>query len=538
MREAGASEAEIRSYEASKMATLSKQERIQKSAEIRKARSLLFYQELKNRRRKKIKSRKYRKILKKQKEKNSRSLAELEEEDPEAGLAQRRRIEENRAEERMTLRHRNSRKWAKQMLRSGAAKDPEVRKALEEQLRKGEELRRKQLEESDEMSGEESIELSEDPNAPDLDNPAPGSLMAMKFMKKANERKKKEAAELLEQLREAEEEDGSSFETSEDESDISSEADAKKSDSSVKFEGNTTLITQVGSDASFKSSVIGKISAESPVGMALQRLRARQLKKRGRTTPNTSNGPSPVKKRVKIDERESKKKQQSALESLLMPADEEEGEEVKKRESNGVVHGGDDEVEEDQKGGFKLFQGASKAQKDLIRKAFAGDDVHRAFQQKKSELINENNPKKEEIEQKIPGWGDWAGEGVIPRKVYHDKRKRKRKGKGKGSKEISKGKSNRKDKGMSGIIISEKVDKKASKYKIERVPYPYTSIEQYERALSHPLGREWNTKTTFENLIKPSIQVKTGVFINPIEFNREAKLLASEQAEKKNKKKG
>jgi U3 small nucleolar RNA-associated protein 14 len=48
------------------------------------------------------------------------------------------------------------------------------------------------------------------------------------------------------------------------------------------------------------------------------------------------------------------------------------------------------------------------------------------------------------------------------------------------------------------IIISEKRDKKAGKYLVKDLPYPYTSKAQFERAMANLLGAEWNTRIAFQ----------------------------------------
>ena len=48
---------------------------------------------------------------------------------------------QERMEERMTLRHKNTSKWARAALKRGASLDSHTRKAVQEQLRLGQELR-------------------------------------------------------------------------------------------------------------------------------------------------------------------------------------------------------------------------------------------------------------------------------------------------------------------------------------------------------------------------------------------------------------
>ena len=83
-------------------------------------RTLLFYAEQKEKRAAKIKSKKYRKLRKKDKERHAEpalSLEQLDEFDPEAADEERMKLERQRAEERMNLRHKKGSKWAKQLMR-------------------------------------------------------------------------------------------------------------------------------------------------------------------------------------------------------------------------------------------------------------------------------------------------------------------------------------------------------------------------------------------------------------------------------------
>jgi U3 small nucleolar RNA-associated protein 14 len=67
------------------------------------------------------------------------------------------------------------------------------------------------------------------------------------------------------------------------------------------------------------------------------------------------------------------------------------------------------------------------------------------------------------------------------------------------------------------IIISEKKDKKAAKYMVTDLPYPYSSQAQYEKAMERPLGVQWNTRTAFQRATLPRVVKKPGVVITPLE---------------------
>jgi U3 small nucleolar RNA-associated protein 14 len=58
------------------------------------------------------------------------------------------------------------------------------------------------------------------------------------------------------------------------------------------------------------------------------------------------------------------------------------------------------------------------------------------------------------------------------------------------------------------VIISEKRDKKAVKYLVKDLPYPYTSKAQFERSMDTPLGPEWNTRIGFQRGVLPRVVKK------------------------------
>ena len=46
--------------------------------------------------------------------------------------------------------------------------------------------------------------------------------------------------------------------------------------------------------------------------------------------------------------------------------------------------------------------------------------------------------------------------------------------------------------------------------KVQSVPWPYTSREQFDKTNSTPVGRHWNTEATFQQMIKPKVTTGTG----------------------------
>jgi hypothetical protein len=83
----------------------------------------------------------------------------------------------------------------------------------------------------------------------------------------------------------------------------------------------------------------------------------------------------------------------------------------------------------------------------------------------------------------------------------------------------------RADFGKAHVIISEKRDKKAAKFLVQDLPYPYTSKAQFERSLENPLGKEWNTRIATQRATLPKVTKKVGCFFyfNSIGANKQNK---------------
>ncbi|KAA0716259.1 U3 small nucleolar RNA-associated protein 14 -like protein A [Triplophysa tibetana] len=151
--------------EASLMA-MSLEEATIRRAELQKARALHSYYEAKAKREKKIKSRKYHRIQKKAKRKEF--LKQFEERmttDPTGALEDLKKMEMSRMEERMSLKHQNSGKWAKSKAIM-AKYDESARKAMQEQLQINKDLTQKIVTVSDDE--QETPEESE--TVPDFVN--------------------------------------------------------------------------------------------------------------------------------------------------------------------------------------------------------------------------------------------------------------------------------------------------------------------------------------------------------------------------------
>ena len=66
------------------------------------------------------------------------------------------------------------------------------------------------------------------------------------------------------------------------------------------------------------------------------------------------------------------------------------------------------------------------------------------------------------------------------------------------------------------MIINAKRTKKTAKFQIENIPHPYSSREQYERAIAGAMGSEWNVSGATKNMTRPEILTRAGKIIRPI----------------------
>lgn len=139
-------------------------------AELQKNRALQSYYEARARREKRIKSKKYHKIQNKGKRKELlRRFEEMVKSDPAAALEELNRIEVARMQERMSLKHQNSGKWARS--KAVMAKyDQEARKAMQEQLEVHKELTRRMVQKEEEEEDEEEEQQEEEEMLPEFVN--------------------------------------------------------------------------------------------------------------------------------------------------------------------------------------------------------------------------------------------------------------------------------------------------------------------------------------------------------------------------------
>lgn len=139
---------------------------------------------------------------------------------------------------------------------------------------------------------------------------------------------------------------------------------------------------------------------------------------------------------------------------------------------------------------------------ELLKRAFAGADVVGEFLQEKKKAVAEDDEK--EVDETLPGWGSWVGDGVSTRELGRHKGRFITKVAGTQRKD-------RKDFKLERVIVNEKRVKKNQAYRATQLPHPFETRQQYESSLRLPIGQEWMTKETFQESTKPRVIVKQGI---------------------------
>ena len=502
LHEGGLSEKQLAEQEELVLRDMDPAEAGKRQAELRRMRELMFRAEQKARRANKIKSKTYRRIHRRERERMKQQEAQdLQDDDDDE--EQRYQAAKDRAKERATLRHKNTGKWAKFHASRNDDASQEARLAVEDQLRRGEELRKRiHVEDSDEESlasmhsddreaafnelesfaRKEAEQDERDAQALEQSGKKSKSLMHMKFMQDARDKQSRETQETIASLREE----------LEHEDDTVNERPVGRAVYSQGTKGHDATLPANpfhtgASNPWLRQSTSGGTSKQTPQVLVGKDSRA-ATRSIHRTERHVARG----------DEARA-----SAAEDATLAIDPTAQLEALSSESEAEPT----EITRHARG--KRGRGKrnnAPLQRDLVAEAFAGDNVALDFAKEKRAMIQADAPQEQDMT--LPGWGSWGGKGVRHRQKKHPALIKKIDGLDP---------SRRKDFGMEHVMINERQDKKASKYKAKDLPFPYTSAAQYEAAMRTPLGSEWNTRTQHQRLTMPRVTTKMGQRIDPIQ---------------------
>eukprot|EP00741_Cyanophora_paradoxa_P011186 tig00020554_g10806.t1 len=634
LEESGLAENSAAKGEELEMKKLTVEEVKARQAELAKMRSLLFYHELKCKRIKKIKSKTYHKIAKKERERELAKAADSGALDEEQARELEMKAARERAKERMSLKHRSKSKWMRRMLEHGDRDDLDTREAIAEHLKRSQDLRRKaegvgsdsgsdseggggggaggsedEEEAIDAMIESERRELEEMQAAGGKQQQQGKGLLALKFMQKAAEKKRQEARELLDELVAARAEAAEGGGASEgDEDERAAPAPSSKSKAAAAAGGRRLVgvsgaaaaaaadgengkqakkraravdeVFEQESDAGSSSdgegeeaaaparaSRGGKKGAATAAGDAagegkkLSTWEQMELPdgsvqvdgvgmSRGRKTRTSgavaagaaaeeplfkgptfsSDQPAPAPAAGTSSSAHSAKPaakgKGGAAAGAAAPQEPDEeagdnpwlkrseagtakrGKEAKKAGGEGLT-AEDLILPEDAEAGGSLMS-ARPADQQLIERAFAAPDLQKEFEEEKAKEVADSLPALDVVV--LPGWGAWGGDGARPSKMPKFAQEAAKKHAAAQAKALAE----RKDAGLKHVVVNEKYDAKAAKFALDKVPHPYKTREQYERAMRNPLGKDWTPALAHRSLVAPKIVTQAGTIIEPI----------------------
>ncbi|MXQ95669.1 hypothetical protein E5288_WYG010816 [Bos mutus] len=478
-------------------------------AELQRARALQSYYEARARREKRIKSKKYHRILKKGKAKQAlKDFEKLQKVNPAAALEELEKLDKARMMERMSLKHQNSGKWAKSKAIM-AKYDLEARQAMQEQLARNKELTQKVQIKANGLNPwmfrNHFIDAKEAEVQKDLEDPAEPEAqetseseeekavveeetLLKEFEERRSLRQKSELNHMAEPVHRRVTKDPSSQEVLSD-----LRALCQKLSTENHQSGKQEL-------SSARTAQREEPAREEEEPMLLQRPeRARtldELEELGREgcveneeLPRTAVEGLQLEKNLSnhigAPKEKKRKEQMIDLQNLLTT----KSPSVKSLAVPTTVQELEDEEERDQR--------------QIIKEAFAGDDVIRDFLKEKREAVEASKPK--DLDLTLPGWGEWGGIGLKP-----SAKKRRR--------FLIKAPEGppRKDKNLPNVIINEKRNTHAAAHQVQVLPHPFTHHQQFERTIQTPVGSTWNTQRAFQKLTMPKVVTKPGHIIKPI----------------------
>lgn len=403
-------------------------------------------------------------------------------------------------------------------------KDPESRRAIQEQIRIQEELKKKIL--RDDQKGESDDEDDEDDEEGDqsyLDeetreheaslSSGPKGLFAMKFMQRAMEAEKHKYDELLEEQeknfqkligndtegqtstpsgrrsyggKQQSSTGNSILSAVPNGSDSMSSSSSSVSESSDRRDGRRNTIT--ASNAIIQNALKEEAAALSksnpwlrPVGSSVEKTSA----KTARNDKQDDKKPKEKKKNKK-----ESKNERGATDQLEINPDDVLS--VRESEENGSS------------GQFLL-----SSQRSIVEEAFASVDVEKEFELEKKAIIDAHEKRKlskvKQDAETLPGWGSWTGEGLRGTKRRSNKKPPR---------------SKRTDDKKKHLILKQGVQVIDKRFLADVIPYEYGSgvdgVRLYEMQIRQPIGKDWNTRMQHERMSQPRVQARMGVAIEPL----------------------
>ncbi|WKX90581.1 hypothetical protein Q1695_009432 [Nippostrongylus brasiliensis] len=493
----------------------------EKLSQMQKMRALISYREAKYRYAAKIKSKGYHRLLKRQKRKQLiKEFDDLLVRDPEAAKEKLQELENQRIIERGSLKHRARTKFQQDIVKY-AGRDAKAKQVLEEHLRIGRDLKSKVSMESD-SEDEEDADEQKKMSVSDMIKSAAlaagkstgeeGSSTAVMnedeartalYELRAKKRKELEAAK----SRAVAKPMGSSalFEQDSDWSHHITGAGMKAVAKEAKEEEATQLMDneepnkgkrrrkakrskEDSSTEEQKSSAkdIDKVfdAAEEKIVENLKEL-AREI--RMEEQEKETGSPNEKKKKLGKKKKVAEEKKDDIIDISLDPENFLQAETTNLTKVSAELMEKMDEFDQDQA--------------QAIAEAFKDDDVVGNFEEDK--MIVEEGERPKDVDLTLQGWGCWVGPGMTERqrrKKFIVKARQKK----------------RKDASRPGVIIKEIEETSISKLQPSSLPFPYSSVVDFETMVSQPIGKDWNPMSVVQDMCKPAVITQGGRSIRPM----------------------
>jgi U3 small nucleolar RNA-associated protein 14 len=458
-------EDQIKAAEELETRQLSLEEIRARTAELRKRRELLFREEVRAKRIKKIKSKAYRRVHRKQRQK----MEQLERQAlTEAGVdldeEERERNDRQRAEARMGAKHKES-KWAKSLKQTGrAAWDEDARLSMADMARRDDELQ-KRIEgkrvhnPDDDFLGSSSSE-SEDDGDPwneeygseaetrklDQDLDALGGaddvtnitgphskLLSMKFMQKAEAARKLQNDEEIKELRRELNGDDSDREEVEGGRRKFGRSQAESSKQQVLSRSKNEFEEHMPSDDEEVNILESIPSHLQPAAVRVEDKKSKPTTRASQATTGKEDNAPEENPWLTQTTRNNRRRtagntdetvdislegpgQVSTVNSQAIPRKDSPRDEAPIPQPRGTNNEDDEASESDDDARTPVLL----KNHDLVKKAFAGDDVVEDFEKEKLETIKEEGD--QVIDNTLPGWGNWAGAGISKKQEKRQRR--------------------------------------------------------------------------------------------------------------------
>lgn len=463
---------------------MSIEEAKKRRAELRKYRALMSYAQTKAKRRKKIKSKSYHRILRKERIKKDKIKSEQDKNDPESLNDKVELIDRARIEERMSLKHKHGSKFMKKASIYGKY-NKALQLSVQEMFQKNQDLTKKVRVESDseeeyvESDNDEQIhssknnpwmnpviENSKDTCSEDnsIEKSADLDFIFDKLQSSETDKKVKKTKRKKKRKRKPKKDDESSNEDQKSSEELltdSSDEEFDVRDPNAKIDvienSNEDLIDSSHIRIQNITDFDGNVEKD-PLQVKNQVMQIDNCKQNVKIIPN----------KVIVE------KNINPLQLISVVEEEEDDEHLE----------------------------SLKEHRLTIAQAFASDDVIEEFQVEKQDIIDSEKVK--DIDLTLPGWGEWGGKDLKP-----SKRKQKRF-------IVKAPEVERKDKNLTNVIISESVDHSIRKHQVNQLPFPFQSIHQFESSIRAPIGNTWNPESAFRDLIKRKVVTRNGAIIEPI----------------------